>query len=97
MTVQWTEEAYQRLAEIEDFIARDNPAIALRTVEQIIARAETLEQFSARGRIVPEIGNPDIREVFEGNYRIVYRLKGQLIQVLTVFESHLRPPADDIR
>ncbi len=40
------------------------------------------------GRIVPELGREDIREVLEGTYRIVYQIKGSTIDVLVVFEGH---------
>jgi len=40
------------------------------------------------GRTVPEIGNSDIRELIYRGYRIVYRLNGDRIEILTVFEEH---------
>ncbi len=40
------------------------------------------------GRVVPELGLEEIREVFLGKYRIVYRLVEGGIEVLTVFEGH---------
>ena len=39
------------------------------------------------GRIVPEINSPNIREIIEGNYRIIYRVAQEKIEVLTVFEG----------
>lgn len=88
MKVRWTEQAFERLAEIQDYIGRDNPTAASRMIERIIDRAEALDRFPERGRIVPEIGNSNVREVFEGSYRIVYRVHKQGIQILTVFEGH---------
>lgn len=50
------------------------------------------------GRVVPELRVDSIREVFQGNYRIVYRLRELEIEILTVFEGHqllrLDPPED---
>jgi plasmid stabilization system protein ParE len=40
------------------------------------------------GRIVPELYQTDIRELMYKNYRIVYKLKSQDIDMLTVFEGH---------
>jgi plasmid stabilization system protein ParE len=40
------------------------------------------------GRVVPEIGRQDVREVFVRSYRVVYRLVADGIVVLTVFEGH---------
>jgi toxin ParE1/3/4 len=46
---------------------------------------------------VPEISNPDIRELIYRRYRIVYRFKGDVLEILTVFEGHrlLRLSAED--
>ncbi|RMF19474.1 MAG: type II toxin-antitoxin system RelE/ParE family toxin [Candidatus Dadabacteria bacterium] len=96
MDIRWTEQAFERLAEVQEFIARDSPVAAARMVDKIIDRAENLKTFPERGRIVPEIDNPDIREVFEGNYRIVYRVREQYLEILTVFERHRLFPEDDL-
>jgi len=40
------------------------------------------------GRQVPELNRDDLREVFLGNYRIVYRIFPDSIEVLTIFEGH---------
>jgi plasmid stabilization system protein ParE len=42
------------------------------------------------GRIVPELDRHDLREVFLKTYRIVYRVAGEDIRVLTVLEGHRR-------
>ena len=45
------------------------------------------------GRRVPEVGRDDVREVIKGAYRIVYRLRNDRAEVLTVFEGHRLLPA----
>ena len=40
------------------------------------------------GRVVPELQREDVREVLLGTYRIVYRVREDAIDVLTVFEGH---------
>ncbi len=39
------------------------------------------------GRVVPEVDEPDVREVFFRTYRIVYRVMEGEVHVLTVFEG----------
>jgi plasmid stabilization system protein ParE len=39
------------------------------------------------GRIVPEFNMPQIREVMEGPYRIIYHIGADRIEVLTVLHS----------
>ncbi len=39
------------------------------------------------GRVVPELGDESIREVIHGYYRIVYRLRPDLVEIATVFHG----------
>ena len=57
-------------------------------MRQIIEHAESLSDKTLRGRTVPEISNPDIRELIFRKYRIVYRINGNNLDILTVFEGH---------
>ena len=84
-----SQEAGKNLLYIEDFIARDSPERAVRFVDALIDHAEAILTDNPRsGRTVSEIGNPDIRELIYRGYRIVYRLNGNRIELLTVFEGH---------
>ena len=89
MSVTWSQEAAENLVDIEEFIARDSVERAIRFVDALIDQTETILADNPRsGRTVPEIGNPDIRELIYRGYRIVYRLNGDRIDILTVFEGH---------
>jgi plasmid stabilization system protein ParE len=39
--------------------------------------------------LVPELPGSGLREVVEGHFRIVYRLSGDEVQILTVFDGRL--------
>jgi plasmid stabilization system protein ParE len=89
MSIVWSREAGEGLAEIELFIARDSLERAVRFVDALIDHGETLLADNPRsGRVVPETGNPDMRELIYRGYRIVYRLKNDNVEILTVFEGH---------
>ncbi len=89
MIVTWSQQAGENLVDLEEFIARDSLKRAARFVDALIDHAEDILADNPRsGRTVPEIGNPDIRELIYRGYRIVYRLKGDRIGILTVFEGH---------
>ena len=88
MKVIWSPEAQRRLSEILAYIAQDSPDNASRFVAKLIKRAQDIETFPNQGRKVPERESDDLREVIEGNYRIIYRLKSQVIEIVTVFEGH---------
>jgi len=93
MKIRWTHEALLRLFEIEDFIAQDSPDRA----RQIIEHTESLPDNPLSGRTVPEISNPDMRELILKKYRIVYRINGNDIDILTVFEGHRLLRLDEIK
>ena len=62
--IVWTESAWIDLETVADFIARDSPYYAASFVREIRNRARSLSRMSSRGRVVPEIGDRRIRELF---------------------------------
>ena len=96
LKVVWTEQALERLQEIEDYISHNSPETAMRFIEKLLARGDALKRFSRSGRQVPELGSSELREFLEGNYRIVYRVCSRRIEILTVFEGHQQLPVGDI-
>jgi toxin ParE1/3/4 len=97
MKIRWTHEAFERLLEIEAFISTDSPDRAKKFVNEMIGHVEkTLPERTRSGRVVPEISNPNIRELIFRKYRIVYRLNKNNIEILTVFEGHRLLRIDEI-
>ena len=88
MKILWTKESLIRLQEIEEYISRDNPIVAIEFVDDLIKIAETLVDNPKEGRVVPELSIENIRELLYKNYRIVYLVKKSTIEILTVFEGH---------
>jgi toxin ParE1/3/4 len=62
------------LAEIVTFIAQDNSERARTFGNELIDRALSLAAFPELGRVVPEIGDPAVREIIHGSYRIIYEI-----------------------
>jgi addiction module RelE/StbE family toxin len=92
----WTETAKQDLKAIRRYIASDNSAAAKRWVDRLRTRARNALHAPLAGRKVPEFMRDDIRELIEGNYRIVYQVFEDRLVVLTVFEGHALFPDDKI-
>ncbi len=88
MKLYWTKEASVRLQEIEEFISRDNPKIAIEFTDRLLSISETIPDNPEKGRIVPELAIEQIREILYKGYRIVYYRKEKSIEILTVFEGH---------
>ena len=94
----WTATAASDLQAIHAFIAGDSPRYASLTVGRLVRAVGRLRDHPESGRIVPELGRADVREVIHGAYRIVYRLRGEqgeqveVAEVLTVFRGSRRFP-----
>lgn len=87
--VRWTSEAERWLREIHDYIAKDNPSAALRTVEGIYARAETLADFPEIGHRYRGGAETSVRILLYGHYRIAYRIRRGGVDILGVFHGAL--------
>jgi len=88
VTIVWTEISTEDLKEIFDFIAEDSIRYATITSNKIYQRAQLVAQNPYVGRIVPEYNEKSIREVIEGNYRIIYRVRNaQQVDILRVYHS----------
>ena len=85
--VRWTAQAADDLESIAEFIARDSPQYARLFVLDVLQAVERLAPFPMSGRTVPELSDPMIREVLLGAYRIVYRVREELVEVLTVYHG----------
>jgi len=75
--VIWSELALDDLKNIYEYISNDSIYYAGRQIERIIERVEQLQNFPESGRIVPEFNKEILRELIEGNYRIVYRIESK--------------------
>ncbi len=84
MKLIWTELAVEKLEEFLDYIALDKPMAALNWAETIQDSVNNLKEFPQLGREVPEVKRSDIRELVEGNYRIIYRIESDRILILTI-------------
>jgi toxin ParE1/3/4 len=81
-TVRWTETATQDLEEAAEFIGRDSRFYAAALVRETRAAARSLRTFAERGRVVPEIDAPDMRELFIRSYRLIYQVTADRVFIL---------------
>jgi plasmid stabilization system protein ParE len=84
MKLIWTDPSIADLRAIRDYIARDSDYYAADLVEQLVLSVERLLQFPQLGRMVPETQDENTRELVQQGYRIVYRLVGERIEILTI-------------
>ncbi|HEX5399691.1 MAG TPA: type II toxin-antitoxin system RelE/ParE family toxin [Verrucomicrobiae bacterium] len=69
-----TPQSQEDLQEIVSFIARQHPVRAKSFGNELIDRALTLAELPERGRVVPEISDPAVREIIHASYRIIYEV-----------------------
>jgi plasmid stabilization system protein ParE len=79
---------------IRAYIANDSPRFADLTIRRIVAAVERLGEFPESGRIVPERHQRDVREVIVRNFRIVYRLRPDNAEIVTVFRGSREFPEE---
>jgi plasmid stabilization system protein ParE len=84
MKVVWTPLAVDRASEITEHISLDNPTAASQWVEGLFKAVERLAKFPKQGRVVPEVGRSDIRELLYESYRVIYRVESKRVSILTV-------------
>ena len=85
--IEWTNPALEDLKEIYDFIKRDSKNFAKLFIEKTYIKIQQLKDFPKIGRIVPEKNDVNIREIIFHNYRIVYRIKEENIEIITVIHG----------
>lgn len=85
--VVWSPRAVDDLEAIVQYIAADSTSYAAAVVETILSTTRKLSPFPLSGRIVPELGDEDIREWFAYSYRIIYRVEGQIVTIAAVIHG----------
>jgi toxin ParE1/3/4 len=92
--VIWAERAIDDLTNIAEYSGRYSEKYASSIVSKLFNKVKILKKMPRIGRIVPEKNDERIRELIEGNYRIIYQLGDEdNIEILMVHHSS-RPLAN---
>lgn len=75
--------------------SQDSKTYALRIVDRVTKRSNQIGMFPLSGRQVPEYDVDQIREVFFGPYRILYRIKADQVDVLAVVHGAMNVLHDE--
>jgi plasmid stabilization system protein ParE len=92
MRVYWTLEARARLLDIQAYIAQYSPDAARLVVARLLRRSRRFAIPPIEGRRLPEYPETELREVLEHPFRIIYLVKPQRIEVVTVKHYRQRLP-----
>jgi len=85
--VNWSVPAKNDLKNIHDYIAHDSKYYAIKVTQEFIEKSEGLTEFPQIGRTVPEIDNPNIRELIIYSYRLIYEITNKKIEILAIIHS----------
>ncbi len=92
--ILWTKPAKNDLQDIYDYLAEFDEEAAFRVVTRILDKAEILKAgFTEIGQREPLLTHKtDVyRYLVEGNYKIIYRVKGNRVIIDTVFDVRQNP------
>jgi plasmid stabilization system protein ParE len=83
----WSDAALEDIDEIAEYIHRDSPHYAQRVVEALFAATDLLPEQPRIGRVVPELGQQNIRERFVYSYRVIYEIQPEELHILAVIHG----------
>jgi addiction module RelE/StbE family toxin len=85
--VTWSPEALEDLESIAEYIERDSSFYARSVVSKILGTTRKIKDFPLIGRMVPELGDENIRERFIYSYRLVYQMRQQNILIVAIIHG----------
>lgn len=72
--IKWLAYAKLDLKEISDYISLDSKHYAKLQIDKILSKTQIIKKQIYIGKEVDEINDSAIREIIEGNFRIIYRI-----------------------
>ena len=85
--IRWSPKAADDYASIIKYYEKTAPKFAQTLAKKIIYIIENLNQFPKMGRIVPELEIEEIREIIYRNFRIIYRLKEEILEIARIIHG----------
>lgn len=92
-SVHWSLHARANLKDIYDYIRQDSLRNARNVVSNIVRLSRSLSYIPFRFAECPELPtkNKIYRKVNYASYKIVYRVKGSRVEILSIFHSSQNP------
>jgi len=85
--VTWSPEAVEDLESIAEYIERDSSFYAQAVVSKVLEMTRNIREVPLIGRMLPEIGDENIRERFIYSYRVVYKIENQQILIVAIIHG----------
>jgi toxin ParE1/3/4 len=94
---RWSQRARADLKAIHDYIAKDSPINAKAVVRDILGCAAALPETPRIGCRVPELDDPEIREVPAHSWRVIYQLRDNDVFIVTLVHRRRAPAPEQLR
>jgi len=85
--VVWSPEAIEDLQSIAEYIERDSEFYARAVVIKLLDVSRSIKNLPLRGRVVPEVEDDNIRELFIYSYRVIYQIQESKILIVAVIHG----------
>lgn len=82
--IRWSPRAVTNFEDICSYIEKDSAYYAALFAKRVSAIIKAIPDFPEAGRIVPEYEDKKLREKIYENYRIVYRVTEEAIEIITI-------------
>lgn len=91
-TIIFAESAVKDLDAMRNgYVDQKVPDVGKRLLREIISQVERLVDFPESGRVVPEFGMMNLREIIYSSFRIVYRLNKSRVRIVRVWRDEKQP------
>jgi plasmid stabilization system protein ParE len=93
-TVKWTTAASALVEEISKYLVETaGERTAIRIVDEITRRTRILSSQPTIGQREPLLEGKryEYRRLLEGHYKIIYRVEGDTVHIVTVFDTRQNP------
>ncbi len=94
--VIWSAPAKTDLRYIHDFIAQDSPFYAKKVTQDIREKTDKLATLPKIGKVVAELNDESVKEIWLYSYRIIYEIFEQDVFILTIVHKRRELLADEI-
>lgn len=90
MNVVWSDEALYALVALEIRLAeRYTGEKAAQIIDELVQRIARLQDHPQLGRVVPEYGQWQLRELVDNWNRVLYRLRPDAIEIVTIVPARI--------
>lgn len=86
----WSPRSLTDLEIIHDYIQQDSRGNARKFINEIIRTTVNIPEYPLAGRIVPEFKDGRTREKIYKNYRIIYRIHAESVELITILHQARR-------